>query len=62
MGKTDKWLAVTFESKETLEKPDPLSEIKRLEIFQDSPVLIIPQLSVAGITKEQYEAILQLSK
>lgn len=59
---TGKWLAVSFQPEVTLEKPVTLSQIRELKTFQESPVIKIPQLSVAEITKEQFEAIMEMSK
>ncbi len=55
------WQAVTFQPEVTFEMPVALSQIKELEIFQESPVIKIPQLSVAEITKEQFEAVIEIS-
>lgn len=59
---TGKWTAVAFHPEETLEKPVSLSQIRELREFKESPVIKIPQLSVAEITEEQFRVILNLSK
>ena len=55
-----KWLSVTFEPVETIEKPITLSQIKETPELANIGLVKQPRLSVMPLTKAEFEMILLL--
>ena len=56
-----RWVSVTFEPIESLQKPIALKELKEIKKLENIGLLKQPRLSVMGISWEEYELILHLS-
>lgn len=56
-AKQERLVVVDLEARGRLARPVPLSEIKTLAVFKDSPLLRQGRLSVVPLTAEQWKAL-----